>query len=319
MRIRTLTLVLAGALAGATAVWGQAAYPTKAIEVVNSFAPGGANDLNVRAMEVVAQRFLKQPLVQSFKQGGGGITGATEVAHAAPDGYKLLVVSSGELTAAPNLTKTAYSLDSFAFIARISVKPYALTVKAGAPWKDFNEFRQRAKEQPGKLSVGTTPRGGIYLTLQYLLKQSGISLNPVPYGGSGPYIVALLGGQVDSAMAPLAALESHLAAGTLRLLGVTGPTRSPSHPTVPTFKELDVDVPLVQWIGLVGPRRIPPERLAFLRDAFERLAKDPAFAQGAQKLGVDAAHLSGEAFEQAVREEDAVFKTLVKELGLAPK
>ena len=100
---RLITLI---ALASVGALAGAQSFPTKPIELVNAFAPGGANDLNARALQVAAERVFGQPLVQIFKQGGGGIVGANEVANAAPDGYKLLLVSSGELTAAPNLTKS---------------------------------------------------------------------------------------------------------------------------------------------------------------------------------------------------------------------
>src|SRR5687768_5680125 len=107
--LRLITLICAAAFA--TLSFAQA-FPTKPIELVNGFAPGGANDLNARALQVAAERIFRQPLVQTFRQGGGGVVGVTEVANSQPDGYKLLLVSSGELTAAPNLNKTAYSLDS---------------------------------------------------------------------------------------------------------------------------------------------------------------------------------------------------------------
>src|SRR5204863_2323799 len=136
----------------------------KPVEIVNAFAPGGANDLNVRALQVASERILGQPIVQTFRQGGGGVVGSADVANAAPDGYKLLVVTSGELTAAPNLAKTGYSLDSFAFIARVSSKPYAVVVRREAPWKEFAELLRAAKEAPGKHSIGTTPTGGMFLT-----------------------------------------------------------------------------------------------------------------------------------------------------------
>lgn len=289
---------LVGVFAGlhASAVLGQD-YPTKAIEIVNSFSPGGANDLNVRALETVAQRIVGQPFVQTFKPGGGGITGTTDVAHSTPDGYKLLVVTSGELTAGPNLTKVTYSLDSFAFIARVSVKSYALAVSAKSPWKTYTEFSREAKQMPGKLTIGTTATGGNFLTAQYFLKQSGISLRPVPYGGSGPYLVALLGGHVETAWAPLAAAESHVAAGNMRLLGLSGPSRVPGHPDVPTLTEMGVEMPFVQWVGIVAPRSVPAQRLALLRGAFERITKDAAFNETAKKLGIDVAYLPGDAFE----------------------
>ena len=305
-------------LMGVTALAGAQTFPTKPIELVNAFAPGGANDLNARALQVAAERVIGQPLVQTFKQGGGGIVGAAEVASATPDGYKLLLVSSGELTAGPNLTKTSYSVDSFAFITRLSSRPYALVVKADARWKDFADFRRTASDQPDKQTIGTTPRGGMFLTAQYLIRRGDVRLTTVPYGGAGPALTGLLGGQIDAVWAPLAAAESHVKSGSLRLLAVTGPVRDKGQSDTPTFSEFGIDAPYVQWIGLVAPKGVPADRLAFLRDAFARITKDPAYLQAAEKVGIEVAYGTAEEFERQVREEDQAFKVLVKELGLTP-
>ena len=261
-------------------------YPSRPIEIVNSFAPGGTLDLNVRALQAGAEKALGQVLVQTFRQGGGGIVGTTEVAGAAPDGYKLLIVSSGELTAGPNLAKTSYSIDSFAFIGRVSSRPYGFVVKSDARWKDFSEFRRDAAAQPGRYTIGTTPQGGVFLTAQHLIRRGGMQLVPVPYGGSGPYLTAVLGGHVDAAWAPLTSAESYIRSGQMRLLAVTGHEREKSYPGVPTFRELGVDSPFVLWIGVVAPKAIAPERLAFLQNAFLLITRDPAYLEAAQKLGV---------------------------------
>ena len=178
-------------------------YPSRPIEIVNSFAPGGTSDLNVRALQAAADKVLGQPLVQTFRQGGGGIVGTTEVATSTPDGYKILVVTSGELTAGPNLARTTYSVDSFAFIGRVSSRPYGFVIKSDAPWRDFVEFRRDVAQNPGKYTIGTTPQGGVFLTAQHLIRRGGMELLPVPYGGSGPYLTAVLGGHVNAAWAPL--------------------------------------------------------------------------------------------------------------------
>jgi tripartite-type tricarboxylate transporter receptor subunit TctC len=294
-------------------------YPSRPIEIVNSFAPGGTADLNVRALQTGAEKALGQVLVQTFRQGGGGMIGSTEVANAAPDGYKLLVVSPGELTAGPNLAKASYSLDSFAFIGRVSSRPYGFVVRTDAPWKDFQEFRRDVAQSPGKYTIGTTPQGGVFLTAQHLVRRGGLDLVPVPYGGSGPYLTAVLGGHVNAAWAPLTSAESYLRGGQMRLLAVTGPDRVSGYPSVPTFKELGIDSPFVLWIGVVAPKGIPADRLAFLRDAFARIVKDPVYLQAAEKLGVEVAYAPAEEFERQVRDEDQVFRALVKDLGLAPK
>ena len=306
-------------LAARAALASAQAFPAKPIELVNAFAPGGANDLNARALQVSAQAILGQPLVQTFRQGGGGVVGTSEVAHAAPDGYKLLIVTSGELTAAPNLNKTAYSLDSFAFIARISSRPYGVVVRAASPWKSAADFLRAAAADPGKYTIGTTPSGGMFLTAQYFLKRGGIALSTVPFGGAGPALTALLGGHIDSVWAPLAAADSHIRAGTMRVLGVSGAARVSDYPDVTSFRELGIDSPFVQWTGIVAPKGVPAERLSALREGFRRITADAAYLETAKKLGIDVAFAPAEEFEKQVRDEDVAFKALVKDLGLSPQ
>lgn len=309
--------ILAVVFCGIAAAAGAQPFPAKPIEIVNAFAPGGANDLNVRALQVAAERIMGAPLVQTFRQGGGGVVGSGEVASAAPDGYKLLVVTSGELTAAPNLTKATYSLDSFSFVGRISSKPYGVVVKKDAPWKDIGEFLRATKAQPDKLTVGTTPAGGMFLTAQHFIKRGGVRLTTVPYGGAGPALVGVLGGHIHSVWAPLAAAESQIKSGGLRLLAVSGPARVKGHESVPALKELGIEAPFVQWTGIVAPRGVPAERLAFLRGALARITKDADYLKAAEKMGIDVAYASAQEFEKQVREEDQAFKALVKDLGIA--
>jgi tripartite-type tricarboxylate transporter receptor subunit TctC len=313
---RILTLVfLSGFALGATAQ----PFPSKPIELVNSFAPGGANDLNAKALQVAAERIFGQPLVQTFRQGGGGVVGTTDVANSNPDGYKVLLVSSGELTAAPNLAKTGYSLDSFAFLGRISSKPYALVVNSKAPWQTAREMLKAAASEPGKYTIGTTPTGGMFLTAKYFILRGGVPLTTVPYGGAGPALLGLLGGQIDSVWAPLAAAESHIKAGTMRVLAVTGSGRQPGHADVPSFQELGIDAPQVQWVGVVAPKGVPADRLQILREGFARITKDADYLKAAEKLGIDVAYAPAEEFEKQVRDEDRAFKALVTDLNLTAK
>lgn len=258
-------------------------FPSKLIEIANSFAVGGANDLNVRALQVVAERILGVPLVQTFRQGGGGVVGSTEVANVTPNGYKLLVVTSGELTAAPNLTKTTYTLDSFVFIDHISSKPYGVVAKTDSPSKDISEFLRAAKERPDKYTIGTTPTGGTFLTAKHFIIRGGVPLTRVPYGGAGPAMVGVLGGHIDSVRAPLAAAEAQIKGGALRLLAVSGSARVRGHETVPTRKEFGIEALFVQWTGIVAPRGVPADRIVFLRDALARIAKNQAYLKAAER------------------------------------
>jgi tripartite-type tricarboxylate transporter receptor subunit TctC len=317
--MKARAIIAAWLVLGIIGVAAAQPYPSKPIEIVNSFAPGGTADLNVRALQAAAQKVLGQPLVQTFRQGGGGVVGTSEVATSEPNGYKLLVVSPGELTAGPNLAKTSYTLDSFDFVGRVSSRPYGFVVKSDAKWRDFAQFRKDVSQNPGKYTIGTTPRGGVFLTAQHLIRHGGMELLAVPYGGSGPYLTAVLGGHVHAAWAPLPSAESYIKSGQMRLLAVTGPERVNGYPEVPTFKELGIDSPFLLWIGVVAPKGMPADRLAFLRKSLEQIVKDPAFRQAAEKVGVEPAYASADAFEKQVREEYQVFARLAKELGLAPQ
>jgi len=192
-------------------------------------------------------------------------------------------------------------------------------VRNDAPWKDFAEFRRAAARDPGKYTLGTTPQGGVFLAAQHLVRRGGLELLPVPYGGSGPYLLAVLGGHVDAALAPLVSAASYIRSGQMRLLAVTGPARANGHGAVPSFKELGIDAPFVLWLGVVAPRATPPDRIAFLREGFARIVKDPAYLQAAEKVGVEVAYATAEEFERQVREEDQIFRALAKDLGVAPK
>jgi tripartite-type tricarboxylate transporter receptor subunit TctC len=319
MKTRLLVLALGLCTASATLPIRAQSYPTRPIEVVNTVAPGGANDINVRALQVSAQRALGQPLVQIFKPGGAGTIGVGEVASAAPDGYKLLVATPGELVVGPNLLKTPYSIDSFTFIARISSKPFGIVVNASSPWKTFDDLRRDVAAQPDKHTMGTTQAGAVFLTAKEILRRGNLRITTVPYSGAGPYLTALLGNHIDSALSPMAAAESHLKAGTMRLLAVTGPARMKNHPNAPTVGELGIDVPYVQWVGIVAPKGMAPERVAKLRDGFAQMVKDPAFIEAAEKIGIDISYAGGEEFEKQVRDENRLISALVKDLGLTPQ
>ena len=313
---------IVASLVGAGAISEPAtaqSYPSRPIEIVNSFSPGGTSDLNVRALQATAYEVLGQPLVQTFRQGGGGIVGTNEVARSSPDGYKLLVVTSGELTAGPNLTKTPYSIDSFAFIGRISSRAYGFVVRGDARWKSFEDFRKDAETRPEGYTIGTTPRGGVFLTAQHFIRHGRMKLIPVPYGGSGPYLTAVLGGHVDGAWAPLTSADSYIRGGQMRVLAVTGLARDKAYPSVPTFKEFGVDSPFMLWVGVVAPKDVPADRLSFLRQSLARIVKEPAFLREAQKVGVEVAYAPADEFEKQVREENLTFKELAKDLGLAPQ
>ena len=141
----------------------------------------------------------------------------------------------------------------------------------------------------------------------------------MPFGGAGPALTAVMGGHIDSVWAPLAAAEGQIRSGALRALAVSGSQRVRGHEQVPSFKELGIDSPYVQWTGLVAPKGVPADRLNFLKDAVAKMLKDPGYLQTAERFGIDVAYAPAEEFEKQVRNENDVFRALVKDFDLMPK
>lgn len=321
MTTRTLfaSVVFAGLAAGIANPVASQSYPSRPIEIINSVNPGGGTDLNVRALQVAAERALGQPLVQVFKPGGAGTIAVSDVVNAPPDGYKLLVATPGELIVVPNVLKTPYSAASFSYIARISSKPYGIVVNSKSPWKTLEDMRRDSDREPNKYTIGTTQAGAVFVTVKDILRRGNIKLTTVPFSGAGPYLISLLGGHIDSALSPMAAAESYLKARTMRLLAVTGPSRMTNHKDVPTLNELGIDIPYVQWVGVVAPKGLPQDRLALLTQAFGQIVKDPVFLETAAKLGLEVAYASGEEFEKQVRQENELIRELVDDLKIKPQ
>ncbi|MBI2529195.1 MAG: tripartite tricarboxylate transporter substrate binding protein [Candidatus Rokubacteria bacterium] len=297
---------------GARSALGQDGFPSQPIEIVSPYPPGGPTDRTAQALASAAQKHLGQRLVVVFKPGGGGAIGATYAAKAKADGYTLFLPSPGDTTVKPNQTKVSYSYRDFVPIARVSRSPYVLAVRADSPWKTIEEFVADAKKR--QLSVATLAPGSLVrIAMEMFHRAAGIRLTQVPHTGFGPTTAALLGSHVDAAETVVPSIAPQVEAGKARVLAITGPARVKELPNVPTFKEARYDIPFSVWIGVSAPAGTPPERVAFLRQAFAKIINDPDFLAAAGKLDVTPAYASGEELGQWIEQEDALVKKLLKE------
>jgi tripartite-type tricarboxylate transporter receptor subunit TctC len=306
MRSRWLyvaSLVLTGVVLLGVASVGAQEYPTKPIEVVVGYPPGGGTDMTARAVADVAQKYLGQPLVVINKPGATGTIGAQYVASSKPDGYTLLVAGGSETVALPHFKSLPYNpIDDFEPIIRITVERFGFYVKSDAPWQTMQEFVADAKKNPEKYSYATSGIGGIHhAAVMVLEKRTGIRLNHVPNKGGAETLAAVAGGHVNVAMAAPNEAYALVQGGRVRALALVSFSRSATEPNTPTVKELGFDFFIDNQKGFVFPKGTPKTIVQKLHDGLKKIFDDPQFKANADKLKLELAYLGPEDFRKSLR------------------
>jgi tripartite-type tricarboxylate transporter receptor subunit TctC len=292
-------------------------YPAKPVTALVGFPPGGSTDLIARALEGVMKKHLGQPMVVVNRTGGVGTIAVTELVRAKPDGYTICVCPIGPLTTQPHLADLPYKETDYQTVIHIAKFVGVLSVKHDAPWKTAQEFIAHVRAKPGTVRVSHAGVGTInHLGLEELRLLAQLDLTPVPSGGGGPAVVAMLGGHVEASVHNTNEVVGQVEAGRARVLGVFDDRRSPRFPNVPTFKELGYDAPATNFYVITVPKGAPPDVIRTLHDAFRKAMADPAFVATAEKLVFDLEYLGP---DEAARKLAAAYVKngeLIKKLGL---
>ena len=303
MRTMRLSMLVAALLAVVAPASAQD-FPTKPIELVLPYGPGGSHDLTARAVASVAQPYLGQPLLVVLKPGGGGAVGSQSVIRAKPDGYTLLFGGSGPNTTFALVQKAPIGPDQFTPVARINYSGTILAVRADAPFKTFKEFVEYAKKNPGKLNFANSgPWGAADLPMRMIARAAGFEYNNIPHDGGGPSLLAVLGGHADATFAFTPQLMPQIAAGKMRALAITDVKRHPDLPNVPTVKEEGYDVIFTMWRSVLAPKATPPAIVDKLEGAFKKLSEDKSFVALIRSLGDQVNFQGGKEFEKTWRDE----------------
>jgi tripartite-type tricarboxylate transporter receptor subunit TctC len=278
-------------------------FPTKPIEVVVGYAPGGGTDMVSRAIADVAAKYLGQPLVVNNKPGATGIIGSQYVYNAKPDGYTLLVAGGSETVSVPHFKALPFSpIDDFDPVIRLMVERVGFYVRTDSPWKTMKDFIADAKQNPDKYLYGTAGVGGIHHAAVLVTeKRTGIRLTNVPQKGGAENLTALAGGHVNVAMASPNEAYSLVQGGRVRCLALTALERSPTEPNAPTMRELGYDVYIDNQKGFVVRKGVPAPIRQKLHDAVKKAWDDPQFKASAQKLQLELSYLNGEDFRKALK------------------
>ena len=298
----------------------QDIYPSRAITVVVPFPPGGVADIVARAAAPGMESTLGQPVVVLNKPGAGGTVGTASVANATPDGYTLLMALAS-ISTNPEQERLsgrppAFELSQLAPIARISIEPMLLAVRASSPYWRLQDVVADAKKRPGRITYASSGPYGVYhVATEMFAREAAIQLNHVPYKGGGPALLALLGGEVDIGLVTRSVGLKHLEAGTLRPLAAWGGQRWEEFPNVPTVKELGYDVEYNLWSGLFAPVATPPAVIAKLRDAVRATMQDERFRTAMQKLHATITYLDAPEFARFWHEDAARLGKVVRRMG----
>lgn len=284
------------------AAWGPAAaqqnFPERPVRVVVPFAPGNTLDAALRQVADDFQRNTGQPLIVDNKAGGGGIIAATTVAHAAPDGYTLLLSNTSMLAINPHtFAKLPYDADqSFKPVSGFLGASLVLAVNAaGVPARSLKDFVDWTRGQPARsVSYASFTAGNSsHFAGVILNKRAGLDMVHIPYNGTPPAVQALVSGQVQAAFLPLLAVKPHVESGKVKVLAVSTPRRSPLMPDVPTFLEAGYpDLSIYIWSGISAPAGTPDAVVARLSTAFRQLLSSPQLQQKWRELDFEALPMS---------------------------
>jgi tripartite-type tricarboxylate transporter receptor subunit TctC len=313
-----LLFLLIGIMPGP--IQGAEKYPSRAINLIVPYAPGGASDLASKVVADKMAEFLGQPIISQYKPGGGGSLGAAFVAKAKPDGYTVLVGSSTPLVLSPIVKKMDYRLEDFIVLGIYGETPIWVVVKKDAPWKTLKDLVAEAKGSPGKITVASYGKLTIAdFCIEMLSKEAGIKLTHVPYKATPEAISAVLGDHAQAAFTTGAGglLES----GTIRILAEAGDRRIEGLPDIPTFKEEGYPISITSSYTLCVPKGTPKGVVDILanaqKKAYEKYPKE--IGEAMEKVEVWARLLTPQETMEKYKKDYGIYYQIAKDLGVLAK
>lgn len=288
--MRRFAIATLAFLAGIAALHASAQeYPVKPVRLIVPYAAGGTTDVLARIMAPRLTEMWGQAVVVENRGGANGNVGSDVVAKSAPDGYTLLLGTSGSNAVNPSLyRKMPYDAKrDLAYIAPIASTANVLLVNASSPYRSLKDLLDAARQRPGKVSYGSSGVGSVLHLCGVLLAQrTGTEWVHVAYKGTGPSLTDLLGGQIDSVFSNLPAVVPQIQSGKMRALAVTSSERDASVPDVPTMMEAGVaDYNLSSWFGVFAPAATPRDVVRKINAEVSRQLQIPEVRQRLLGLG----------------------------------
>ena len=305
-------------------IWSTARgaeFPSKPIQIIVPYNPGGPSDTTPRIISKRLSEMLGQQVVVVNKAGGGTAIGSQAVLTAPADGYTIL---AGELSLImlPLLTKgVGFTIQDFTPINLSTSAPLCMIVKKDAPWKSFEEVVAEAKKQPDKLTYSTAGPGSIARFAGELFQMNtGTKITQIPMNGAPPAVAAVLGGQVDLSFMGAQVIKPHIQADSLRGLAVLYPKRIEEYPDMPSIAEKGYPkLTAMVWTVFLVPKKTPPEIVKKLGAAFNEVYKEKEIRELNTKVGLNVENLDPEAAKQFVDAEQKKWSEVAKAANIVPK
>jgi tripartite-type tricarboxylate transporter receptor subunit TctC len=313
-----LMMMAAAAVFAAGAAHAQT-YPDKPIHVIVPFSPGSATDVTARALSQELSKKLGQPVVIDNRPGAGGTIGAAQVARAAPDGYTLLVHSSGHTVNPSIFANLGYDTQKdLVGISMLAELPNVLVVPPSRGWKSATDLVKAAKDAPGKLSYGSAGAGsGTHMNAEKFRLRAGFEAVHVPYKGPPEALTDIMGDRIDFVFAPVLTTLSLVRDNRVTALAVGSEKRSSVLPDLPTTQEAGYPGSAYRfWVGLLAPAGMPPALVERLNAEIKEALATPELKQRLAAIGADAAPMTAADFNKLIARELVENADLAKEAGL---
>lgn len=292
-------------------------YPTQPITLILPYPPGGSADFLARPMLAELQKKLGQTVIIDYKAGAGGTIATNALARSKPDGYTILMV-----LAAHAINDTLYpslpydTRKDFAPVSLVARLPLLLVTRPSLPVNSVAELIAYAKANPGKLSYGSAGNGNTsHLAAEMFQTATGTKMEHIPYKGSGPVVVALLGGEIDLTFDSFSTSYPHVPTGKFKPLAVAGGQRAPLLPNVPTISETVPGFVINGWYGILAPAGTPKPIVDKLSLAFKEAANVPSVKAQLNAGGYDVVGSTPEEFAKTIDDDLIVWGKVVKDSG----
>src|SRR5262245_24105558 len=291
------------------------AYPTKPIRLIIANTTGTSVDTLGRVLALKMGEALGQQIVADNRGGAGGLIGAEVAAHSAPDGYTLLVSSTGMQVITPQIYRKLnyHPVNDFAAISLFTITQNVLVVNPGLPAKSVKELLAHARANPGKLNMANAGSGfQSHLAGVLFTHMAGVDMHHVPYKG-GASLIAVMSNEAQLTIAPAPAVMAHVRSGRLRALATGGEKRSPLTPDLPTIAEAGVPGYVsTGWSGLMAPKKTPAPILSKIHAALTRTINDPSTRKLMDAQGGEPAISTGAEFLKLINDEYRRFGQAIK-------
>jgi tripartite-type tricarboxylate transporter receptor subunit TctC len=291
-------------------------FPTKPVNVIVTFPPGGTLDTSTRILATKAEKFLGQPVIVSNVGGGAGSVALAQVATKKPDGYEITSCTSTGLVRIPQLRAVPYGPDSFIPVMHFASVESGVVVKSDSPYKTFKDLVEFARKNPGKVTYATSGAGSpMHMAMEFAAMKESIQWTHVPQTGGAPGLAAVLGGHV-TAMSDSTEWLPHVKEGSLRLLATHGEKRMKNFPNVPTFRDLGYDFINETVFMIAAPKGTPAPVIRKLDESFQKAMDDPQFVKTIANIEFAVSYRNSADTKKYLDDAYTRFGEMIKKLGI---